>query len=227
MPSKNKVNKQKEKEDEKEKAEQEKLLNEYWNEGTNKKGEKKTQLEHEKQMKKLQKKKDKKELEEADNSCSQGKPAKIKKNKNDDLEMLKEALKQAPKTKTHIQSEKKQQEKQKQKEENEKRLAQQKEENELLEKEKLENIQKGMVYDHDNIMGMEIHNNLEEDEEVITGMDNILDTFSSPENISYNSFYQQQLPIIKSEYPGLRLTQYQEKIHILWKKSPLNKNNQT
>ena len=106
-------------------------------------------------------------------------------------------------------------------------MAQQKEEKELLEKEKLKNIQKGIVYDHDNIMDMEIHNNLKEDEEVITGMDNILDTFSSSETISYNSFYQQQLPIVKSEYPGLRLTQYQEKIHILWKKSPLNKNNQT
>ena len=230
MPSKNKVNKQKEKDDEKEKAEQEKLLNEYWNEGTNKKGEKKAQLEHEKQMEKLQKIKEKKELEEADDLSTQGKSIKIKKskkNKNHDLEMLKEALKHAPKTKSQIESEKKQQEKQKQKEENEKRLAQQKEEKELLEKEKLENIQKGMVYDHDNIMDIEIHNDLEEDEEVITGMDNILDTFSSPENISYNSFYQQQLPIVKSEYPGLRLTQYQEKIHILWKKSPLNKNNQT
>lgn len=230
MPSKNKLLKQKEKDDEKEKAEQEKLLNEYWNEGTNKKGEKKAQLEHEKQMEKLQKIKEKKELEEADNLSTQGKSVKIKKpkkNKNDDLEMLKEALKNTPKTKSQIEFEKKQQEKQKQKEESEKRLAQQKEDRELLEQEKLKNIEQGMVYDHDNIMDMEIHNNLEEDEEVITGMDNILDTFSSPKNISYNSFYQQQLPIVKSEYPGLRLTQYQEKIHILWKKSPLNKNNQT
>lgn len=230
MPSKNKLLKQKEKDDEKEKVEQEKLLNEYWNEGTNKKGEKKAQLEHEKQMEKLLKIKEKKELEEADELSTQGKSVKIKKskkNKNHDLEMLKEVLKHAPKTKSQIESEKKQQEKQKQKEENEKRLAQQKEEKELLEKEKLKNIQKGIVYDHDNIMDMEIHNNLKEDEEVITGMDNILDTFSSSETISYNSFYQQQLPIVKSEYPGLRLTQYQEKIHILWKKSPLNKNNQT
>ena len=200
MPSKNKLLKQKEKDDEKEKVEQEKLLNEYRNEGTNKKGEKKAQLEHEKQMEKLLKIKEKKELEEADELSTQGKSVKIKKskkNKNHDLEMLKEVLKHAPKTKSQIESEKKQQ-----------------------------NIQKGMVYEHDNIMDMELHNTFEEDEQVITGLDNILNSFSTEDSLSFNKFYHQQLPIMKNEYPGLRLTQYQQKIHVLWKKSPLNKNNQ-
>ena len=72
---------------------------------------------------------------------------------------------------------------------------------------------------------MEIHNTLEEEEETITGIDNILHK-PTEESVSYNAFYQQQLPIMKNEYPGLRLTQYQQKIHLLWKKSPLNKNNQ-
>uniref|UniRef100_A0A6C0FAC9 Coiled-coil domain-containing protein n=1 Tax=viral metagenome TaxID=1070528 RepID=A0A6C0FAC9_9ZZZZ len=229
MPSKNKLLKQKEKEEQKEKAEEEKLLNEYWNEGTNKRGEKKAQMEHEKQMEKMQKLKEKKELEEAENADIQStntKVKKTKKKKGDDFELLNEALKNAPKTKAQKEAEQKQQEKLQKIAELERVNAKLKEEKELLEKEKQQNIQKGMIYEHDNIMDMEVHNTLEEDEEVITGLDNILSSFSTEDSLSFNKFYHQQLPVIKKEYPGLRLTQYQQKIHLLWKKSPLNKNNQ-
>ena len=229
MPSKNKLLKQKEKEEQKEKAEEEKLLNEYWNEGTNKRSEKKAQIEHEKQMEKMQKLKEKKELEEAENADIQStntKVKKTKKKKGDDFELLNEALKNAPKTKAQREAEQKQQEKLQKLAELERVNAKLKEEKELLEKEKQQNIQKGMVYEHDNIMDMEVHNTLEEDEEVITGLDNILSSFSTEDSLSFNKFYHQQLPIMKNEYPGLRLTQYQQKIHVLWKKSPLNKNNQ-
>ena len=229
MPSKNKLLKQKEKEEQKEKAEEEKLLNEYWNEGTNKRGEKKAQMEHEKQMEKMQKLKEKKELEEAENADIQStntKVKKTKKKKGDDFELLNEALKNAPKTKAQKEAEQKQQEKLQKLAELERVNAKLKQEKELLEKEKQKNIQKGMVYEHDNIMDMEVHNTLEEDEEVITGLDNILSSFSTEDSLSFNKFYHQQLPVMKKEYPGLRLTQYQQKIHVLWKKSPLNKNNQ-
>ena len=229
MPSKNKLLKQKEKEEQKEKAEEEKLLNEYWNEGTNKRGEKKAQMEHEKQMEKMQKLKEKKELEEAENADIQStntKVKKTKKKKGDDFELLNEALKNAPKTKAQKEAEQKQQEKLQKLAELERVNAKLKEEKELLEKEKQQNIQKGMVYEHDNIMDMELHNTFEEDEQVITGLDNILSSFSTEDSLSFNKFYHQQLPVIKKEYPGLRLTQYQQKIHLLWKKSPLNKNNQ-
>ena len=229
MPSKNKLLKQKEKEEQKEKAEEEKLLNEYWNEGTNKRGEKKAQMEHEKQMEKMQKLKEKKELEEAENADIQSTDTKVKKTKKkkgDDFELLNEALKNAPKTKAQKEAEQKQQEKLQKIAELERVNAKLKEEKELLEKEKQQNIQKGMVYEDDNIMDMEVHNTFEEDEQVITGLDNILSSFSTEDSLSFNKFYHQQLPIMKNEYPGLRLTQYQQKIHELWKKSPLNKNNQ-
>lgn len=229
MPSKNKLLKQKEKEEQKENAEEEKLLNEYWNEGTNKRSEKKAQMEHEKQIEKMQKQKEKKELEEAENADIQStntKVKKTKKKKGDDFELLNEALKNAPKTKAQREAEQKQQEKLQKIAELERVNAKLKEEKELLEKEKQQNIQKGMVYEDDNIMDMEVHNTFEEDEQVITGLDNILSSFSTEDSLSFNKFYHQQLPIMKNEYPGLRLTQYQQKIHVLWKKSPLNKNNQ-
>ena len=143
---------------------------------------------------------------------------KSKKKKGDDLDMLNEALKSAPKTKAQKDFEKKQQEKENKQLEMEKRLQKQKEEQEKLELEKQKNVQKGMVYDHDNVMDIEIHNTLEDDHEIVTGLDNILSSFSLEDSVSYNKFYQEQLPNMKNEYPGLRLTQYQQKIHLLWKK---------
>jgi Coiled-coil domain-containing protein 124 /Oxs1 len=42
----------------------------------------------------------------------------------------------------------------------------------------------------------------------------------------YNEFEERMLPIVKAEFPGLRLSQYKEKIWQLWKKSPDNPANQ-
>jgi hypothetical protein len=42
----------------------------------------------------------------------------------------------------------------------------------------------------------------------------------------YMAFEEKTLPIVKQEYPGLRLSQYKEKVFALWKKSPDNPQNQ-
>lgn len=42
----------------------------------------------------------------------------------------------------------------------------------------------------------------------------------------YNEFEARMLPEVKADYPGLRLTQYKEKVWNLWKKSPENPANQ-
>jgi hypothetical protein len=39
---------------------------------------------------------------------------------------------------------------------------------------------------------------------------------------SYGEFEERMLPVVKEEYPGLRLTQYKEKVWQLWKRSPEN-----
>jgi hypothetical protein len=231
MPSKDKLRRQKEKEEEKDRIEQEKLLDEYWNEGTNKKAEKKAQLENERQMEKIQRQKEKKELEEADRLINENTSIKIKKgkkNKDGDFELLNQALKSMPKTKAQKELERKQQAREYQKQQEELLKLKKKEREELQEKEKRENLQKGISYSHNEIMDIEINNTLEEGEEYITGIDNILDNFSNNnENkfITYDQFYNQQLEILKQETPGLRLSQYKDKIVSLWKKSPYNKNN--
>ena len=70
--------------------------------------------------------------------------------------------------------------------------------------------------------------------EEMSGIDNALSSLgvSSPggevksAKALYNAFEAKTLPIVKEEYPGLRLTQYKEKVWALWKKSPDNPVNQ-
>jgi hypothetical protein len=47
-----------------------------------------------------------------------------------------------------------------------------------------------------------------------------------PTKVTYADFEQRMLPIVKADNPGLRLSQYKEKVFQLWKKSPENPANQ-
>jgi membrane protein involved in colicin uptake len=47
-----------------------------------------------------------------------------------------------------------------------------------------------------------------------------------PSKVTYSDYEQRMLPIVKLENPGLRLSQYKEKVFNLWKKSPENPSNQ-
>lgn len=226
MPSKDKLRRQKEKEEQREKEEYDRQQDEYWNEGTNKKAEKKAQLDHEKQMEKLQKTKEKKELEEADNMMYENSTTKVKKGKKkkgDDLDLLNQALKNAPKTKYQREIEKKQQKREYQKQQEEILKIKKKEQEELQEKERIENIKKGLSYSHNDIMDVQINNTLNDDEECITGIDNILDNFyQNNDTMTYDEFYNEKLEALKKAFPGLRLSQYKDKILQLWKKSSYN-----
>jgi hypothetical protein len=42
----------------------------------------------------------------------------------------------------------------------------------------------------------------------------------------YNAYYENQLVVMKEELPGLKLSQYKERIFELWKRSPENPDNQ-
>ena len=163
MPSKNKLLKQKEKDDQKEKELQEKLLDEYWNEGTDKKGEKKTQLLHEKQMEKMKKAKDKQELLALDEESTKnitGKIKKSKKQKGDDFALLNQALAAAPKTKSQKEAEKKALENKQKQQRLEKERLEKQERERLNEIERCRNEKKGINYDHLDIMDVEINNTL-------------------------------------------------------------------
>lgn len=225
MPSKNKQLKAQEKEKQKEEEDNKKLLDDYWSQGTNKKGEKKAQLEHEKQMEKMQKEKEKQELLEADEEISSNVKVtakKGKKSKTDDFAMLNQSLASAPKTK----KQKEQEQHLRKKREEEMRL--QKQEEELKKEQERRKAQlKNINIDHQDELMIKINNRLEEDDhETVSGIDGAIDVLSDkPTTQTFNEFYECQLKILKEEQPGLRLSQYNDRIHIMWKKSPLNPKN--
>lgn len=227
MPSKDKLKKKQEKDEKREEEEQKNLLDQYWNEGTNKKGEKKAKMENEKQMEKLQKQKEKKYAEEADNNFIDNTKVKIKKHKKtkgDDLDLLNQALKSAPKTKPQKEIERKEKEKEFQKRQEEILKIKKIEKEELLEREKIQNSHKNISYNHNYIMDLEINNTLDQEEEFITGIDNILDNISNVNTTkTYKEFYNEKLVVLKNAFPKLKISQYENKIFNLWKKSPYNK----
>lgn len=51
-------------------------------------------------------------------------------------------------------------------------------------------------------------------------------TGNKPVRVKYSDFEERMLPVVKAENPGLRLSQYKEKVFSLWKKSPENPANQ-
>lgn len=87
-----------------------------------------------------------------------------------------------------------------------------------------------------------INNRLEEDDFVeASGLDAAIDTISlavggpsgkaddHPERrqkAMYNAYYEAQLPILKADHPGLKLSQYKERIFDMWKSAPENPRNQ-
>lgn len=227
MPSKEKLRKQKEKEELKNAEDQEKLLDEYWNEGTNKKAEKKAKMDNDKQMEKLQKQKEKKEMEELENNIVNETKVNIKKHrktKGHDIDILNQVLKNAPKTKAQKENEKKEKEKEFRRTQEEILKIKKIEKEELLEREKIQNSRKNISYNHNYIMDLEINNTLNDEEECITGIDNILNNLSNVKTKkTYKEFYDEKLLALKNAFPNLKLSQYENKIINLWKKSPYNK----
>ncbi len=80
-----------------------------------------------------------------------------------------------------------------------------------------------------------LNNRREEDDfDHATGLDAALDVLTlnqsgkadmfpeKRQKALYKAFYERTLPIMKEEQPGLRLTQYQDRIFDLWKTSPEN-----
>ena len=222
MPSKDKQRKQKEKEEANQKQEEEQLLDEYWNEGTNKKKAKKADMEHEKQAEKMRKAREMKELLEADEENMPTKNVKkSKKKKDDDFAALQAALNAAPKTKAQKEAERKEQQRQQQKEQQQREHREKEEEMERREQERLRNIKKGLSYGHEDIMNAQVDNSVSDDGEVFTGIDDILQGFdgnAKEERRAFQEFYQTQLPIMKEDNPGLKMSQYKDKIFQLWRR---------
>ena len=222
MPSKDKQRKQKEKEEIRQTQEGEQLLDEYWNEGTNKKKAKKAELENEKQAEKMRKAKEMKELMEADEENLPSKNVKkSKKKKDDDFAALQAALNSAPKTKAQKEAERREEQRKQQKEQQTREHKEKQEEMERREEERLRNIKKGLSYGHEDTMNAQVENSRLDNEEGYTGIDDILqglDGNAKEERRAFQTFYDAELPEMKERNPGLKISQYKDKIFQLWRR---------
>eukprot|EP01040_Poterioochromonas_malhamensis_P014939 gene14939-16629_t len=201
-----------------------------------------SRAEEEKEAEKRRKAAEKAALQAAEEAELSGvaRTGKPKKKGKDDFDMLKAALAQQPKTKAQkAAEEKKKQDEERRKKEEEARLKKEQErqaEEALLKKA----AAKGIVVNHTDDLFVPLNNHLEEEDfEHTTGLENAVDLLTGvvgglkvdehPERRQkalYNAYFEAQLPILKEEQPGLKLSQYKERIFDMWKTAPENPRNQ-
>ena len=149
-------------------------------------------------------------------------------------------LARAPKTKAQKEAEER--EKQKEERKKEEKLAQDAKAARLAEEERVkeEARRQGIVVDHhEKLLAVKHVNTLDSDDELaVTGLDGAIDALTVGEKKKpdehperrrkqlYESYFAAQLPIMKEELPGLKLSQYKARIFEDWQSSPENPMNQ-
>ena len=158
----------------------------------------------------------------------------VKKKKKDDFSVLEESLVSSADKKTKKVAAVKRQK------EREAELAKKKKEEEKLKQQQQvdplfanTSAMIGNMDDEDDMVGRKLNKAIEGD---ASGIDAALGALSvggaadaHPEKrmkAAYRTYEEKMLPVVKANFPGLRLTQYKEKIFTLWKKSPENPMNQ-
>jgi hypothetical protein len=214
MPSNNKLIKLKEKEQKKEEEENKKLLDDYWSQGTDKKGEKKAKLQHEKQIEKMQKAKEKQDLLQEDEDSMKDMKLNIKKSKYKNNGPI-----FTPKINEQTIEEEKLKQIQLRIQREEKEMLREKQEKEA----QLKNIN---LYHQDELM-IKPDNTLDDsDDNIISGIDDAIDFLNNKNTImTFNEYYELELENLKRGFPGLRLSQYNDRIHKSWKNSKYNPKN--
>jgi len=173
-------------------------------------------------------------LAEEESSIGAAKKApKAKKVKDDAFAELNAALASAPKTKAQkLAEEKKKQDEERRKREEEE--ASKREEKRLADdKVRKQAAMKGINLDHADDIMVENTNRRESEFEDVSGLDAAIgllsvkgdDPMQHPEKkqkAAYNAYFDRMLPIMKEDCPGLKLSQYKERIFDLWQKAPEN-----
>lgn len=199
----------KEKEEAREKLEKEKLIDEYWKEGTNKKKEAKDKIKDQKQIEKMQKQKEKKELFSLEELMTdQIKVNKTKSKKKDDAYFLKKTLENKIKTR---------QEKEKEEMESLKKINKQQD---LINKsQKEERLKLKQMYDKElRAKNINTTFSFNENQSTIGNIDDallLLDN-DNDETLNFNDFYEKKLKSLKQSFPGLKLSQYNDRIQKHW-----------
>lgn len=165
--------------------------------------------------------------------------AKVPKKKGkDDFDLLSAAIAAQPKTKAQkeLEAKKKAADEQKKKEE-QARAAK-----EARVKAQADEVKaaaaRGIVMNHTDDLFVPINNRLEEDEISGTGLDGAMDALSmatggaggeeknSNRKALYNAYFEGQLPLLREQNPGLKLSQLKERIFEAWQRAAENPKNQ-
>jgi len=97
----------------------------------------------------------------------------------------------------------------------------------------LANTQNLIAGTEDDLVGRSA-NKAAMEENAVSGIDGALSNFNimaGPQAATkvkglFKAFEERMLPEVKQDYPGLKLSQYKEKVFQMWKKSPENPANQ-
>jgi len=154
---------------------------------------------------------------------------KTKKKGKDDIDKLNEVLAAKPQTKAEKLAEEKKKTAEIKKQKEEEARAKREEDKR---KRDADAQKAGIVLDHGDSLLVENTNKLDSGIVEVSGIENALSALSTdpaddahPEKRQkalHKAYVDKMMPIVKQDYPGLRLTQYQEKIFDLWKTSPEN-----
>jgi hypothetical protein len=216
---------------------------EDWSVGA--KDSKKSNAKQEQEAERLRKQREKQQLEEMDNLENSGVKSSKKptKKKKDDFDLLNLALAKAPKSKAQKEAEEKKKKMEEDKKARlaleEKRLEEKRLQNENEDAKKAKYAAKGMVDNMDDLLRHDKSANKLDDEDEIsmTGLDNLAGLSMSDNDTAdnhpekrmkalYNAYLERELPEMRLSHPGLKLSQYKERIFEEWKKSPENPHNQ-
>lgn len=172
-------------------------------------------------------------LAEDESSTGVKKAPKPKKVKDDAFAELNAALASTPKTKAQkLAEEKKKQDDEKRKKEEEE--SSKREEKRLADdKVRKQAAAKGINLDHADDMMVQNTNRMDSEFEDVSGLDAAIglltvkgdEAMQHPEKkqkAAYNAYFDRMLPQMKEDCPGLKLSQYKERIFDMWQKAPEN-----
>jgi len=230
MPSKKTLQKALEKDKEIQELQRQLEEDNNWKEGENKRGKKREEKQNEQQEEKMKKAKEMRELLTKDemDMLNYGKRPKSRRGKREINELEKE-LEQRPITKAERILKDKEREKDAQKFEEMRKQHERDEERKKQDEEEAQLKRNGIVSNQNLFIKIDNKSIFEEktvyEAYSIEDAVNIFDDDLPNETCLYKEFYERNLPIVKNELPGLRLSQYKEKIRKMWKISYENPKN--
>lgn len=206
-----------------------------WEVGANSKAASRQREAEDKAAAKAAKKAETDRLLEADVAGVAAATKKTKKKGKDDFDKLNAALAAVPKTKAQKEAEAAAKRKEDAQRVEAERKAERDSERAAEDEVRRRAAAKGIVMDHGDSLMVENANHRESDFESATGLESALDLLAvgseadkHPERrqkAAYQAYFDKTLPVMQEDHPGMKLSQYKERIFEMWRTAPENPHN--